>query len=128
MMSRMPVSEADFLLQGRVENYREPLTELLAELDEFIREQLEAINQEKLEGKGAVRYTTRPPAWTLAWRTPEGPFEANLMAYAHGGAWILHGRMGLSRPYRANPELRQTDAGWIRQEVLDQIATDVPII
>ena len=49
-------------------------------------------------------------------------------AYAHGGAWIVHGRMGLNRPYRANPELRETDAGWIRQEVLDQIATNVPII
>jgi hypothetical protein len=36
--------------------------------------------------------------------------------------------MGLNRPYRANPELRETDARWIRQEVLDQIATDVPII
>ncbi len=124
MMSRMPVSEADFLLQGRVENYRAPLTELLAELDVFIQEQLEAINHEKLEGKGAVRYTTRPPTW----RTPEGPFECNLHAYAHGGAWIVHGRMGLNRPYRANPELRETDAGWIRQEVLEQMATDVPII
>jgi len=128
MMSRMPVSEADFLLQGRVENYRAPLTELLAELDVFIQELMQAINQEKLEGKGAVLYTTRPPTWTLAWRTPEGPFECNLHAYAHGGAWIVHGRMGLNRPYRANPELRETDARWIRQEVLDQIATDVPII
>jgi hypothetical protein len=36
--------------------------------------------------------------------------------------------MGLNRPYRANPELLETDARWIRQEVLDQIATDVPII
>lgn len=128
MMSPMPVSETDFLLQGRVENYRVPLAELLAELDTLIREQMEAVNQERLEGKGAVRYTTRPPTWTLAWRTPEGPFETNLMAYAHGGAWIVHGRLGLNRPFRANPQTRERDAAFIRQEILDQMATDVPII
>ena len=128
MMSPMPVSETDFLLQGRVENYRIPLAELLAELDALIREQMEAVSQEQLEGKGLVRYTTRPPEWTLAWRTPQGPFEVNLMAYAHGGAWIVHGRLGLNRPFRANPETRERDAQIIRQEIMDQIATDVPII
>ncbi len=124
----MPVSEGDFLLQGRVENYRTPLVELLADLDTLMREQMEAINQEQLGGKAAIRYTTRPPTWTLAWRTPEGPFEANLMAYAHGGAWIVHGRLGLTRPFRANPQAREGDARFIRQEILDQMATNVPII
>ena len=33
-MSRMPVTEADFQLQGRVDNYREQLFELLIALDE----------------------------------------------------------------------------------------------
>jgi len=127
-MSPMPVSEADFLLQGRVDNYRTPLVELLGDLDALIRDQMEAFNQEQLGGKGAIRYTTRPPTWTLAWRTPEGPFEANLMAYAHGGAWIVHGRLGLNRPFRANPQAREGDAQFIRQEILDQMATDVPII
>jgi hypothetical protein len=127
-MSRMPVSEADFLLQGRVENYREPLTELLAALDTLMREQMELVNQEQLAGKGAIRYTTKPPAWTLAWRTKEGPYEANLMAFAHGGAWIVQGRMGLDRPFRADPQTRQADGDWIRREIVDQIATDVPII
>jgi hypothetical protein len=128
MMSRVPVSEADFLLQGRVQNYREPLTELLAELDGLMREVMERVNQEQLGGAGAIRYSTRPPAWTLAWRTKEGAFEANLIAFAHGGAWIVQGRMGLDRPFRADPQTRPTDADWIRREIQDQIATDVPII
>lgn len=128
MMSRMPVTEADFLLQGRVENYRELLTELLADLDTFIRDQMEAINREKLDGKGVTRYGTRPPTWTLAWRTREGPYEVNLIAFAHGGVWIVQGRMGLDRPYGAGPETREDDARWIRQEILDQMTTAVPII
>jgi hypothetical protein len=127
-MIRVPVSEADFLLQGRVENYREPLTELLGNLDTFIREHLEAINRDKFEAKGSIRYGTRPPTWTLAWRTREGPYEVNVIAFAHGGVWIVQGRMGLDRPYRADPETREEDVRWFRQEILDQIATAVPII
>jgi hypothetical protein len=119
-----PVTYADFLLQGRVENYRARLTDLLVELDKLVREQMEAINKEKLEGKGKVVYDTKPPKWTLAWRARGGNYEANLMAFAHGGAWIIHGRMGLNRPYMDVPRTRERDAAAIRREVIDQTEID----
>ena len=67
-MNRMPVTEADFQLQGRIDNYREQLFELLVALDALVQAQLGTINQEKLGGRGRVSYETRPPRWTLAWR------------------------------------------------------------
>ncbi len=124
----VPVSAADFALHGRVENYREGLTELLSALDALVREQMEAVNRERLEGKGRIDYATLPPRWTLAWRTRQGNFEANLAAFAQGGAWVIHGRTGLDRPFHNLPEARARDAPAIRQELEDQIATDVPII
>src|SRR2546421_10887754 len=66
IMSRMPVTEADFQLQGRVDNYREQLFELLVALDALVQAQLAAINQETLGGRGRVSYETRPPRRTLA--------------------------------------------------------------
>ncbi len=47
-MNRMPVTEADFQLQGRIDNYREQLFELLVALDALVQTQLGTINQEKL--------------------------------------------------------------------------------
>jgi hypothetical protein len=127
-MGAMPVTYADFLLHGRVENYRARLTDLLVELDKLVREQMEALNVEKLEGKGRVVYTIKPPEWTLAWRAKGGEYEANLMAFAQGGAWVIHGRMGLNRPYRNVKSLREKDAALIRQETLDQIDTDIRLL
>ena len=62
----MTVTSADFQLHGRIENYREQLTEILAELDRLVREVMEQVNREKLEGKGKVVYEPLPPRWTLA--------------------------------------------------------------
>ncbi len=124
----MPITAADFALHGRVENYRERLTELLVELDKLVREQMEAVSRDRLEAKGRIDYATLPPCWTLAWRTREGNFEANLAAFAQGGAWIIHGRSGLNRPFHNLPSARERDAANIRQEIEDQIASSVPII
>ena len=128
MIKAMAISPGDFLLQGRVLSYRQRLTQLLLELDRLVREQMEAFNQERLEGTGRISYEPRPPRWTVAWRTKEGRFEANLMAFAQGGAWVIHGRAGLVRPFRNLAPARPRDAGAIRQELEDQLATDLPII
>ena len=66
-MTEMPVTEADFNLQGRVDNYREQLFELLVALDAQVQSQLGQVNQEKLGGRGRLSYEPRPPRWTLAW-------------------------------------------------------------
>jgi hypothetical protein len=119
----MPVTEADFNLQGRVDNYRERLTELLVSLDGLVRKQMDAVNGERLDGKGAISYEIRPPRWTLSWR-PKGHrfnFEATLMAFAQGGAWVIQGRMGLDRPFRNLKSVRDRDQAAIRQEILDQV-------
>src|SRR5579871_7035213 len=112
----MPVTEADFNLQGRVDNYRERLFELLVALDALVRQQLEAVNREKLGGTGAITYERQPPRWTLAWRAKgrRGTFEVNLMAFAQGGAWVIHGRMGLDRPFRNLKSTRERDEAAIR--------------
>jgi hypothetical protein len=122
----MTVTPADFLLQGRIENYREQLTEILAALDLLLREVMEEVNREKLEGAGRVFYETLPPRWTLAWRAKGGRYEANLMAFAQGGAWVIHGRTGLNRPFRKFSSTRERDRATIKEEVLGQLATDVP--
>ncbi len=127
-MGRMPVTSTDFSLHGRIDAYREQLTELLGALDTLVREQLEAVNKARLEGRGRVDYATLPPRWALAWRTREGRFEANLAAFAQGGAWVIHGRAGLNRPFRNQAGARERDAAAIREEVEVQIATGVPII
>lgn len=123
----MPVTEADFNLQGRVDNYRERLYELLVALDALVREQMEQANREKLQGSGRIGYEPRPPRWTLAWTSRKRRYEVNLMAFAQGGAWVIHGRMGLDRPFRNLRSVRERDEATIRQEVLDQLSVDVSL-
>jgi hypothetical protein len=125
----MPVTEADFNLQGRVENYRERLYQLLAALDVLVRELMESVNREKLGGAGRISYEGRPPRWTLAWKTKgRRQYEVNLMAFAQGGAWVIHGRMGLDRPFRNIKSVRERDEAVIRQEILDQVSVDVGLL
>jgi hypothetical protein len=124
----VPVTEADFNLQGRVENYRERLVVLLSALDSLVQEQFAALNREKLSGRGRVSYEGRPPRWTLAWRGKGRNYEVNLMAFAQGGAFVIHGRMGLDRPFRNLKSVRERDEALLRQEILDQIATDETVL
>ena len=84
-MSPMPVTAADFNLQGRVENYRERLTELLIELDRLVQEHLQLANQTKLHGNGGVRYERQPTRWTLAWNAAGHRYTDHLMAVAPTG-------------------------------------------
>jgi nucleoid DNA-binding protein len=129
-MIRMPVTEADFNLQGRVDNYREQLFELLVALDAMVQTQLADINRVKLNGRGQVTYESRPPRWTLAWKTKGSRriYEVNLMAFAQGGAWVIHGRMGLDRPFRNLKSVRERDEAALRQEIVDQVATDETVL
>jgi hypothetical protein len=120
----VPVTSEDFLIQGRLDAYRADLTEQLAELDRLVREVMEKVNIEKLEGKGQINYRTLPPTWTLTWRTKKGTFDATLMAFAQGGAWVIHGRRGLDRPFRARPELYPRDKRFIQAEVEGQIRSE----
>ena len=124
----MPVTEADFLLQGRVDNYRERLFELLKALDALVRDQMDRINKEKLEGRATVTYEPRPPRWNLAWRSKRKSYEVNLMAFAQGGAWVIHGRLGLDRPFRNLKSVRERDEAAIRKEILDQILVDETLV
>jgi hypothetical protein len=124
----MPVTEADFQLQGRIDNYREQLFELLIALDRLVQDQLAAINGEKLGGRGKVTYEPRPPRWTLAWRGKGRDYEVNLMAFAQGGAWVIHGRMGLDRPFRNLKSVLERDEAALRQEIVDQVATDETVL
>jgi len=124
----MPVTEADFQLQGRVDNYREQLFELLIALDRLVQDQLTTVNREKLGGRGGVTYEPRPPRWTLAWRGKGRDYEVNLMAFAQGGAWVIHGRMGLDRPFRNLKSVRERDEATLRQEIVDQVATDETVL
>jgi len=124
----MPVTEADFNLQGRVENYRARVFELLVALDALVRQQLDAVNREKLGGAGRISYEPRPPRWTLAWKAEGRRYEVNLMAFAQGGAWVIHGRTGLDRPFQNLKSVRERDEAFMRQEILDQMATDAPIL
>ena len=119
----MPVTEADFNLQGRVDNYRERLFELLLALDALVRHQMEVVNRDRLGGRGKITYETRPPRWTLGWRAPgkRSDFEATLMAFAHGGAWVIQGRMGLDRPFRNLKSVRERDEAALSQEITDQV-------
>jgi hypothetical protein len=39
------------------------------------------------------------------------------MAFAQGGAWVIHGRTGLTRPYRNVQISRERDAALIRQVI-----------
>ena len=123
----MPVTEADFNLQGRVENYRERLYELLVALDRLVQDELTAINREKFNGAGRISYEPKPPRWNLAWKVKRRLYEVNLMAFAQGGAWVIHGRMGLDRPFRNLKSVRERDIAAIRLEILDQVASDAPI-
>ena len=129
-MSQMPVTAADFQLQGRVDNYREMLFELLVALDTQVQALLAHVNQEKLGGRGRVSYEPRPPRWTLAWKGTKGHriYEVNLMAFAQGGAWVIHGRMGLDRAFRNLKSVRERDEAALRQEILDQVTTDETVL
>lgn len=120
----MTVTRADFLMHGRLDNFRARLTALLVELDKLVRLQMEAANQEKLAGKGTVSYGTIPPTWNLAWKTGGRPYDATLMAFQQGGAWVVHGRLGLNRPFRNEKRSRERDVATIRQEIIDQIVVD----
>ena len=122
----MTVTSADFGLHGRIDNYRAQLTEILVELDHVVRDAMEAVNREKLEGTGRIVYEPLPPRWTLAWRAKGGRYEANLMAFAQGGAFVIHGRTGLDRPFRNFSSARERDIKAIREEILGQLETDVP--
>jgi hypothetical protein len=129
IMTRMPVTEADFNLQGRVDNYRERLLSLLTALDALVQEQLGALNREKLNNRGQLTYEGRPPRWNLAWKNKgHRVYEVNLMAFAQGGAWVLHGRMGLDRPFRNLKSVRERDEAALRQEILDQLAVDEAVL
>ena len=108
-MSAVTITEADFNLQGRVENYRERLTELLVELDRLVQGVMGAVNQERLKGAGRMRYEPKPPRWSLAFKHERHPSEVNLIAFAHGGAWVIQGRMGLDRPFRNLRSARARD-------------------
>jgi hypothetical protein len=128
-MTNVPVTEADFNLQGRVENYRERLLSLLVALDAMVQAQLTALNREKLDGRGQLTYAGRPPRWTLAWKSKgHRQYEVNLMAFAQGGAWVLHGRMGLDRPFSNVKSVRDRDEAALRQEILDQLAVDESLL
>ena len=48
------------------------------------------------------------------------------MAFAHGGALVIHGRTGLDRPFRNFASTLDRDRATIEEEVLAQLATDVP--
>jgi hypothetical protein len=124
----MPVTEADFQLQGRVDNYREQLFELLIALDRLVQDQLATVNRETLGGRGRISYEARPPRWTLAWRGKGRDYEVNLMAFAQGGAWVIHGRMGLDRPFRNLKSVRERDEATLHTEILDQVATDETVL
>jgi hypothetical protein len=125
----MPVTEADFNLQGRVDNYREQLFELLIALDNLVQKELAAVNADKLSGRGQVTYEPRPPRWTLAWKSKgHRIYEVNLMAFAQGGAWVIHGRMGLDRPFRNLKSVRERDEAFLHQEIVDQVATDETVL
>ncbi len=124
----MPVSSEDFLIQGRLETYRANLTEQLAELDRIVREVLEEANREMLSGAGRIDYKTLPPTWTLTWRNKQGTFDVALMAFAQGGAWVIHGRRGLDRPFRAQPEVYERDRAFIVNEVKGQIGSDTRLL
>lgn len=124
----MPVTSEDFLLQGRLETYRANLTEQLAELDRLVREVLDQVNAEVLGGAGRVDYRRMPPTWTLSWRTRQGTFDVTLMAFAQGGAWIIHGRAGLDRPFRARPELYERDKAFILAEVRAQLGAGTVLL
>ena len=125
----MPVTEADFNLQGRVDNYREQLFELLIALDGLVQKQLAAVNAETLGGRGQLTYEPRPPRWTLAWKSKgHRVYEVNLMAFAQGGAWVIHGRMGLDRPFRNLKSVRERDEALLHQEIVDQVATDETVL
>lgn len=123
-MTAMPVSATDFNLQGRVENYRERLTELLVELDRLARAELEAANKEVLNDAGTIKYEPKPPRWTLSWNADRRIYEVNLMAFAQGGAWVIQGRMGLDRPFRNQRNARDRDITELRREIRDQMTTD----
>ncbi|HEY8678701.1 MAG TPA: hypothetical protein VIN39_08740 [Candidatus Dormibacteraeota bacterium] len=120
----MPITAADFNLQGRVDNYRERLTELLIELDRLVKDEMEAANRDKLGGGGLVTYETRPPRWNLAWKAAGRRYEVSLMTFAQGGAWVIHGRMGLDRPFRGQKSARERDIAELRKEIADQMTTD----
>jgi hypothetical protein len=124
----VPVTETDFNLQGRVENYRERLYELLVALDRLVGEQMEAVNKEKLGGTGRISYESRPPRWSLAWKVKSRRYEVNLMAFAQGGAWVIHGRMGLDRPFRNLKSVRERDVAAIRKEIEEQVTVDVSLL
>jgi len=128
-MAKVPVTEADFNLQGRVDNYREQLFELLIALDKLVQQLLADVNREKLNGRGQTTYEPRPPRWTLAWKNKgHRIYEVNLMAFAQGGAWVIHGRMGLDRPFRNLKSIRARDEALLRQEIVDQVATDETVL
>lgn len=123
-MTAMPVSATDFNLQGRIENYRERLTELLVELDHLVRIELEAGNREVLNDAGTINYEPKPPRWTLSWKAERRTYEVNLMTFAQGGAWVIQGRMGLDRPFRNQRSARERDISELRREIRDQMTTD----
>lgn len=123
-MTPMPVTAADFNLQGRVENYRERLAELLVELDRLVRAELEAANRDLVNGSGAIKYEPKPPRWTLSWQADRRTYEVNLMAFAQGGAFVIQGRMGLDRPFRNQKGARERDLAELRREIRDQMTTD----
>ena len=120
----MTVTRADFLMHGRLDNFRARLTTLLVELDTLIRGQMEAASQEKLGGGGTISYGTIPPTWNLAWKSHGRPYDATLMAFQQGGAFVVHGRLGLNRPFRNDPRAKDRDIAAIRQEIIDQIVVD----
>jgi hypothetical protein len=41
---------------------------------------------------------------------------------------VIHGRMGLDRPFRNLKSVRERDEAVLRQEIVDQIATDETIL
>ena len=122
----MPVTSADFVLQGRLTAYREKVTQVLVQLDQVVRDAMEEVNRDQLNGRGEVKYERQPPRWSLLWKQGKRRYEVNLMAFAQGGAFVIHGRTGLNRPFRGWLRMREEDKKAIKQEILDQMEYGAP--
>src|SRR5205814_545078 len=75
-------------------------------------------------------HETDPRRRTIAWKGNKSHriSEVNMMALAQGGAWVIHGRMGLNRPFRNPKGVPESDEAALRQEIRDQGATNETVL